>query len=165
MANQDIQTKNIILKDKEKAFSELKSGEEDVFQVTRKNEDLQLRIRNLDSITKTRDDELMNAKLTIQDMTAELDSHEKQKKALQLEIDRLQKEIERFENEVSDLNYRLQEANDQCSQLAQNQQSGLKLQLQQENHFEQILDEREKSENLLIQQMQQQFEAKETKLN
>ena len=115
MANQDIQTKNIILKDKEKAFSELKSGEEDVFQVTRKNEDLQLRIRNLDSITKSRNDELMNAKLTIQDMTAELDTQQKSNKALQVEIERLQKEIERNENEVADLNYRLQEANDQCN--------------------------------------------------
>ena len=65
MANRDIQVKNSILKENEKVFSELKSGEEDVFSVTRKNEDLQLRLKNLDSITKTRDDELIKAKLTI----------------------------------------------------------------------------------------------------
>ena len=61
MAYQDIQVKNSILKENEKAFTELRSGEEDVFTVTRKNEDLQFRLKNLDSITRSRDDELIKA--------------------------------------------------------------------------------------------------------
>ena len=95
------------------------SDSEDGNSVEKENEELKLQMRQLDKLSQVRDEELMSAQFTIQDMSDEVQKCERQKKVLNQTIDKLQTHIEKSENEIADLTYRLQDALEQLKHTKQ----------------------------------------------
>ena len=98
-------------------------------------------------------------------MTDDLERFEKQIRGLNQTIEKQKIIIDSREIEISDLTCRLQDALEQLKQTKTAFRSEGKQQLERELQYEQLLEEREKEGNIVLDELRQEFEAKELRLS
>lgn len=98
-------------------------------------------------------------------MADDLKRLEKQIRGLNQTIEKQKIIIDSHEIESSDLTCRLQDALEQLKQAKTAFRSEGKQQLERELQYEQLLEEREKEGNIVLDELRQEFEAKELRLS